>query len=169
MKQLADYKVLKFVKAAAKHSESILAFTDGTYYPNQKKYGSGLVLVHESKDINKCFYGDNSKYVRSGAISGELFAALYAMEYATKLNIKVLILIVDFQGIYDYAGDHYGTKPITKLYRKWVKKYEQTLDIFVLKTNKILAPAKHMLAERLAQDCVLGRISPEIDFPLPWL
>ena len=169
MKELANYKLLDFVRAASKHPKSAVAYTDGTYYPSMNQYGSGIVFVNESHLVTQYFKWNDPRYIQSGSVTGELFAALYAMEYATKLDIEVLVLIVDYAGIYDHAWYELGTKPVTKLYYTWIQHYETKLEIFAAKTNKQMAPVNHVLAEKLARDCACGKINSKIIYPLPWL
>lgn len=117
--------------------KEMIAFTDGSYDDKLNRYGYGVVIIHtdgETVEISKS--DDNELYLASRNVSGEIFGALRAIEYAATIGEGKLSLFYDYEGIEKWAtGKWNAYTPISKYYKKQLEEYIDYMDITFYKVQ----------------------------------
>ena len=97
----------------------LVVFTDGSFKNNV--FGWGVVILDSDGKVQKRLSGHSSDeaYISSRNISGEVFGAIAAIEWALKNNHKKLSIYHDYQGIaYWIDGTWNRNMPISIMYRQ---------------------------------------------------
>jgi ribonuclease HI len=104
-------------------TETMIAYIDGSY---DEVCGSGIVLCYRGKKEEYYFWTNIGEFKDSRNITGEIMAALFAMDYALKKGARKLVLRYDLEGLEKWATEEYRTnKLVTKVYRHYYRKFCQ--------------------------------------------
>lgn len=130
-------------------SDTLIAYTDGSYTPKYSKYGSGLVILDHNQTIlnTGMTAGDDPDAISMNNVAGEIQAAILAMEWAIDNSYQNLIINYDYEGIANWCTNAWkANKPMTKHYQEF---YNECKDKHKLKVyfNKINAHTGHTLNE----------------------
>lgn len=102
-------------------SDTLTAYVDGSYSQEKEEYGSGVVLIFPSGNIEEIFFSGQHEEAKSMRnVAGELSASMRAMLESKKRGYKKLILCYDYQGIEKWLDESWKTKnSMTKIYKQW--------------------------------------------------
>lgn len=112
-------------------------YVDGSYR-NTEKVGWAYA----------CVENDDVKYLESGAligdqytalrqVTGEIFAAIKAVDYAVENGFKKIVIYYDYEGVKAWiTGEWKAKKELTRKYRDIMKKFikEKNIDIQFVKS-----------------------------------
>ena len=135
-------------------SDFMIAYIDGSYNSDTKRYGSGLVVLNHHKHIQytECFSDARSDAVSMRNIAGEVQAALLAMEYAKAHRFEKLIINYDYEGIAKWCnGMWQANKTMTQYYQEVYNKYKQDIKIYFNKIDAHTGEVFNELADQLAK------------------
>lgn len=107
-----------------------IAYTDGSYNPETKACGAGLVLFHDN--IKETFSKLNDDPAAEGMrnVTGEILAAWTAIDMATSGGACKLIIRHDYTGISQWAnGKWRANNQYTKAYQAKVAAARYLIDI----------------------------------------
>lgn len=133
---------------------STVAYVDGSELKDIDGYGSGVVLIHDGKIIEQLgFMGNDSKYIESKQIPGEVFATLKAIDLAVKHGFQEINIVYDQQGIGDWANGTWKPKTeIAKFYVDELKKFKGSIHINFEKVKAHSGVEYNELADVLAKN-----------------
>lgn len=102
--------------------------SDGSFDETNKRYGYGVIFVRNEKDEVELSGSENdSKFVESRNIPGEVEGILKGLEKCKDENYKEVFIFYDYTGLAEWANGSWKTnKPISKYY---VEKLENYRDI----------------------------------------
>lgn len=94
------------------------AWVDGSFNAKTDTYGSGIILVmDDGHTVEQIESGDSEMYKSSRNVTGEVFAALSAVDIARRYKIKHLTIHYDYAGIEKWAtGEWKANTELTKMY-----------------------------------------------------
>lgn len=103
------------------NENTLVAFVDGSSSMSIDEYGSGVVLILPSGEIEEIYFaGKHEKAKDMKNVAGELAGAMRAMKEAKSRGFKKLILCFDYQGIQKWITGEWKCKnEMTKLYKQW--------------------------------------------------
>ena len=97
--------------------DSVFAYIDGSYDDSKKAFSYAGIISNNGKRIEFSDVNDSEELVELRNVAGELFAAMYVMNYAKKNNIKEITIYYDYAGIEMWATNEW--KANLKLTRKY--------------------------------------------------
>ncbi len=125
--------------------DTIIAYVDGSY--SNGIYGSGVVICDKNGKHEYYFWGNEEKFKSSNNIPGEVFAAIFAMDYAHNRGAKKLLLKFDLEELEKWATEEYKTKKfVSRVYKYYYEFYRQKgLEVIF---NKVKAHSGNFCNDR---------------------
>jgi ribonuclease HI len=107
-----------------------IAYTDGSYNPETKACGAGLVLFVDGKKETFNLLNEDKEAESMRNVTGEILAASMAIDMAVNHHAAKLIIRHDYTGISEWANQHWQAKnKYTQAYQKKVLVARQFIDI----------------------------------------
>jgi len=104
-----------------------VAYTDGSYFPEDGVYGYGVRFCYNGKE--KQMHGGDQA-IEGINYAGEIRAVERALQYAISLDVRDLEIRYDFSSIPSMASEKYKTnKPFLQEYQKMVKTARKKMDL----------------------------------------
>ncbi|MGL5041680.1 MAG: viroplasmin family protein, partial [Culicoidibacterales bacterium] len=117
-------------------NEIIVAFVDGSYNANTKKYGYGSYIQYIENNTfkSKEIYGNGNykKHVEAENVAGELYAVIHTIEYIIKeeLTDRKIKIYHDLEGAQKWATKEWKAKEdVTKFYIQKLDEYKEFTQI----------------------------------------
>ena len=89
----------------------VVAYTDGSYNDEIKKYSYGVVIFDKNKNkFNLSGNGQNPKYIDSKNIAGEVIAVINALDWAVSNYYDKIKIYHDYEGIPYWIKGEWKTK-----------------------------------------------------------
>lgn len=116
--------------------EPVIAYVDGSYNVETKKYGSGIVILFKGKKESFSVIGKDETLESMRNVAGEIKGAQFAMEYAIKQDAKKVIIHFDYEGIEKWCNGAWKTnKQGTKEYKNFYNSIEDKLRVEFIKVK----------------------------------
>lgn len=107
-----------------------VAYTDGSYNPETKECGAGLVLFIDGKKETFSCLNEDKEAESMRNVTGEILAACMAIDMACHHHAKKLIIHHDYTGISEWANQHWQAKnKYTQAYQNKVFVARKFIDI----------------------------------------
>jgi ribonuclease HI len=131
----------------------LVAYVDGSFNRQKGQYGSGIVLLRENKVVETLsITGNDSTYIDSFQIAGEVFGCIEAIKWAHTHEEPQLTIYYDYQGIESWAlGDWQANKPISKTYVEQFRALRATIDVRFKKVKAHTGDTYNEMADQLAK------------------
>lgn len=110
----------------------LVAFTDGSYNEDLKRYSYGVFFIRPDGTSDSIFsYGSNEKYIDNRNIIGEVFGVINALDWAVSNGFYKLKIYHDYEGLSKWInGDWKAKSPASKLLVDiWKAKYEGVVEV----------------------------------------
>ena len=129
-----EYKDVAFLdkdSAAMAVADGVwVAYTDGSYNPETKECGAGLVLFIDGKKETFSCLNEDKEAESMRNVTGEILAACMAIDMACHHHAKKLIIRHDYTGISEWANQHWQAKnKYTQAYQNKVFVARKFIDI----------------------------------------
>lgn len=102
-----------WVEQVSKDNENgyLVAFTDGSYDKELKRYSYGVVLVLPDRtEENICGYGNNKEYIDSNNVIGEIFGVINAFDWAISNGFEKIKIYHDYEGLSKWLTGEWDAK-----------------------------------------------------------
>ncbi|MFD2728910.1 ribonuclease H1 domain-containing protein [Enterococcus camelliae] len=131
----------------------LVAYVDGSFNRQKGQYGSGIVLLRENKVVETLLItGNDSTYIDSFQIAGEVFGCIEAIKWAHTHEESQLTIYYDYQGIESWAlGEWQANKPISKTYVEQFRALRATIDVRFKKVKAHTGDTYNEMADQLAK------------------
>lgn len=137
-----------------KKKKSAVVYVDGSYNDFIRKASYACVIVY--KNHEEYLSGSFVDVDNLHNVSGELKAAMKAMEYCVNKGIKRLTIYYDFNGIEKFcARNHKASKDYIKSYKKYVKKVSKKIDVSFKKVKAHSGDKYNEIADKLAKHALM--------------
>lgn len=110
-------------------NRDIVVYTDGSHNKSAKLYGSGIVIMRRNKIIAEMsIMGNDKEFLKSNQAPGELFAVLYALQWAIDNDCNHITIRHDFSTASKIAQGLCKTNsPVS---REYIRRYNKLSKIF---------------------------------------
>lgn len=131
-----------------------VAFVDGAFNSKDKKVGYGWIIKKNNSIIiennNGCL--ENPEEIDLKNIAGELYATIEAVDRAIELNLKKIVIVYDYYGIYKYySGEWMSENAYIKSYVIRMRQFAKLIDIQFFKVASHTGIVGNDDADRLAK------------------
>lgn len=146
------------VEKAELEENEALSYVDGSFDIDTKTYSYGVVFI--TKDGKKTYSGreDQEELAEMRNVSGELKAAMVAMEIALEEKKDRLYLHFDYTGIEQWALGNWKTnKEGTKSYKEFYDSIKDKLDVKFIKVKAHSGVEYNEEADKLAKEAIMEK------------
>lgn len=143
-------EVSEIAKTSPVDSNTAIAYCDGSYNDDIKKFSYGVVVMYDGKEYE--FAKAFNVVDESRNVTGEIFGAMKAMQFCLDNNIKALDLYYDYAGIEAWAtGNWKANKELTKKYANFCKALKDKLNVNFIKVQAHTGVELNERADKLAK------------------
>lgn len=141
------------VTSAETAGESLLAYVDGSYDDNLKKYAFGCVFILADGHIYTQYgNGDNEQSLQHRNVTGEMLGAMYAVKTAMLNGFQKVELCYDYQGIEKWVTGEWRSKTeLTQKYARAMREWGAKISISFTKVAAHTNVKYNELADRMAK------------------
>lgn len=128
------------------------AFVDGSYDQRQHRYGYGGVMIYP--EHLETFYGGSNQegLVQMRNVSGEMSAAMRAVQKASRKGCQKITLFYDYKGIEEWAtGGWQANADYTQQYAHYMQQMAQKIQIVYVKVPAHTGIYYNEIADQLAK------------------
>lgn len=134
----------------------ILAYTDGSYDDNLKKYSYGVVIVaNDGQTVLDRINGSSSnpKFLSSRNVSGEIFGAIEALNWAVANGHLSICIYHDYEGVKKWISNEWKVNStISRIYKHiYEDKFKDILQVGFVKVKGHSGDTFNDLADQLAK------------------
>lgn len=141
-------------KDKKKNKKSAVVYVDGSYNQFIKKASYACVIVSEGHE--EYLSGSFDDLYNLHNVSGELKAAMRAMEYCVDKKIKKVTIYYDFAGIETFCDkDRKTSKDYIKSYKKYVKAISEKIEVSFEKVKAHSGDKYNEIADKLAKHALM--------------
>lgn len=147
------------VALGTKKPVDVQLYVDGSWNGDVGRYGWGFYLSVNGKSVSSGYGGgENSKYVSSHQIAGEVIAVLQGLERAVYKGYSCVEIVYDYNGIEKWATKEWSAKSdIARGYVFHLDKYREQIDINFTKVESHTGNYFNDKADRLAKKGAKGK------------
>ena len=153
-KEAASDKALHSIVAEA-DDNTLIAYVDGSYSDEKRKYSYGCVLIRSGEVIEElCGSGSHPESLAMRNVSGELLGAITAIKKAKEKGFPSVLIHYDYAGIEQWANGGWKAKNSgTKYYCEFVKEQRKAgLEISFQKVQAHNGVTFNERADQLARE-----------------
>lgn len=151
-----------WVEKVARDNENgyLVAFTDGSFDKNLKRYSYGVQFILPNGDESDiCGYGDNSEYIDSNNIIGEVLGVINALDWAISNKYEKIKIYHDYEGLSKWISGEWGAN--TKVGKMYVglfnAKFKDVIDVHFVKVPGHSNIMYNDRADQLAKSALLDK------------
>lgn len=136
-------------------SDHLIAYVDGSYDHNKRRYAYGCVLVLPGKEVT--FNGSDNKedYVSMRNVAGEIIGSEQAILWALEHGYRRITIYYDYEGIEKWAnGIWKANKPGTQSYKAFIAENRQRIEIAFQKVVAHTGVKYNEMADKLAKEAL---------------
>lgn len=135
--------------------DEIIAYVDGSYNIESKKFGYGIVLLKQDQvsKFNGAMFDESLSEQRN--VAGEVFGSMEAIDMAIEMGMKKIYIHFDYMGIKAWALGEWKTNiELTKNYKKFIDDRIKKIDIDFIKVKAHSNNKYNDMADKLAKEAV---------------
>lgn len=135
-----------------KDSDVVVAYVDGSYVDELKKYSYGCVLFYQDNKYTLSGSDDDSECVSMRNVAGEILGCITAVSWAIENGAKKIEVYYDYEGIEKWAlGMWKANKKGTIRYKEFISQAVKNIDISFIKVAAHTGVEYNEEADRLAK------------------
>lgn len=136
--------------------DQAIAYVDGSFDISNWTFSYGVVFITREGKETYSGRDDDEKLAKMRNVSGEIKAAMVAMEIAVEKNIDTLYLHFDYIGIEKWAKGEWKTnKDGTRFYREFYNNIKDKLKVEFIKVKAHAGIEYNEEADKLAKEAIL--------------
>jgi ribonuclease HI len=142
----------------------LTAYVDGSYNSNSHTYGGGVVVLMAGLDkpLEHKVSGNDTNFARFRNVSGEIIAAIAAINIAKEVKCTELVIHYDYEGLEKWTLPQGHPKfwnaknNLSKAYRHVVVDAMESIKIKFVKEDAHTGVFYNELADKLAKEACRG-------------
>ena len=135
--------------------QHLIAYVDGSYEHNRKRYAYGCALVLPEEVVTLNGSGNEEDYVGMRNVAGEILGSEQAISWAIEHGYGQITIYYDYEGIEKWAnGIWKANKPGTKRYQAFVAEKRREIAISFQKVAAHTGVTYNEMADRLAKEAL---------------
>lgn len=132
-----------------------VAYVDGSYLAERKRFACGVVLFHDGKEEHFSEAYDDPDLAQMRNVAGEIKGSQKAIQYCLDHQIKSVTIYHDYEGIAKWCTGEWQTKKEgTKAYKDFYERAKSQVDIRFVKVKGHSGDRYNDLADRLAREAL---------------
>lgn len=138
----------------------VVAFCDGSFDKELNRYSYGVLAIDlELKEYELCGYANNSKYLTTQNIAGEVLGVINAMDWAVTHGYGKIRIYHDYEGLSKWAtGENKANSDIAKAFVSiYQNKYCDLLEVDFKKVKGHSHNKYNDMADELAKSAIEDR------------
>lgn len=137
-------------------SDTLVAFVDGSYDAETKRYGYGCVLLTpDGKELCENGWGDHPEALVARNVAGELQGTLIALRRAEEMGFKKVRICHDYTGIAAwFKGEWRANSYVAKQYVAAAEAYRNVLEVSFEKVAAHTGVKYNEMADHLAKSAL---------------
>ncbi len=133
----------------------LIAYVDGSYDPDQKKYAYGCALVLPEEVVTLNGSGEDPDYVEMRNVAGEILGSEKAVLWAIEHGYREVVIYYDYEGIEKWANDIWkANKAGTIRYKEFIAGKRKEISISFQKVAAHTGVTYNEMADRLAKEAL---------------
>lgn len=130
------YETEEEILANLKDNEAV-AYVDGSNLSDGSAFSWGIVMFIKNKGkVELNGMSQSERFIKYRNISGELFAAVNAIDYAIKNSIRKITIYHDYSGIRHWALGEWKTKnELSKVYKQFFERASKSIEVQFVKAD----------------------------------
>lgn len=137
----------------AERQESLIAYTDGSFSDETKKYSFGCVIITPEQEIIKEFNcGNNNEALKSRNVAGEIYGVMFVIQWAVSHGYDNVKIRYDYEGIEKWATGLWKVNSYVAItYKKFLEKYRELINFSFEKVEAHSGDKYNEEADQLAK------------------
>ncbi len=133
----------------------LIAYVDGSYDHNQKKYAYGCALVLPEEVVILNGSDEDPDYVEMRNVAGEILGSEKAVLWAIEHGYREIVIYYDYEGIEKWANDVWkANKAGTIRYKDFIAEKRKEIGISFQKVAAHTGVTYNEMADRLAKEAL---------------
>lgn len=125
---------IKKLNSDIKANEIVIAYVDGSYFDDIKRYSYGCVLFYQEKKYTLSGSDNAPDYVTMRNVAGEIMGCITAISWALEHKAKKIKIYYDYEGIEKWAlGIWKANKKGTIKYKEYISQVINDIEISFVK------------------------------------
>jgi caulimovirus viroplasmin len=135
--------------------DEMLAYVDGSYDNEIKYFSSAGIMFYNGESESFKFASNDESLISMRNVSGEVKAAMFVIQKAVDMKIKLVTIYYDYNGIEMWANGSWKTNNhLTKAYREFCIEMYKKLDIHFVKVESHTNIKYNELVDKLAKEAI---------------
>lgn len=136
-------------------SEHAVAYVDGSYNAETKKFSYGIVLFFNGSEVHLSEKIEDQELSEMRNVAGEIKGAEAAIQYAIDHQIKNIVIYHDYEGIASWPLGHWkANKMGTIAYKEFYEAAKKKVNIKFVKVKGHSGDTFNELADQLAKKAI---------------
>lgn len=132
--------------------ELLIAYVDGSYSKEQKRYAYGCVILLPEETVTLSGSGAAAEYVEMRNVAGEILGSQAAVEWAILHGYRSVVIHYDYEGIEKWAnGIWKANKTGTQAYARFISEKCKEIEIRFVKVPAHSGVKYNEMADQLAK------------------
>lgn len=135
--------------------DEMLAYVDGSYDNEIKYFSSAGIMFYNKESESFKFASNDESLISMRNVSGEVKAAMFVIQKAFDMKMKLVTIYYDYSGIEMWANGSWKTNNhLTKTYREFCIEMYKKLDIHFVKVESHTNIKYNELVDKLAKEAI---------------
>ena len=146
--------------------DQLIVYVDGSFDVQLQKYSFGCVILLEDGTIlSRYGNGDEPELLAIRNVAGEMYGAMYAVQWALENGYSSIVLHYDYEGIEKWATGVWSAKnPHTQKYAAFMKQKQEQIEVIFQKVKAHSGDYYNEQVDQLAKKALReGKGIPEVD------
>lgn len=137
-------------------TDKLIVYVDGSFDIHLQKYSFGcVILLEDGRILERYGNGEEPELLAIRNVAGEMYGAMYAVQWAFENGYSSVVLHYDYEGIEKWANGSWKANKIkTQEYQKKVIQYRESMDIVFVKVLAHSGDVYNERADKLAKKAV---------------
>ena len=147
-------------------ADQLVVYVDGSFDVNLQKYSFGcVILLEDGRIIERSGNGEEAELLAIRNVAGEMYGAMYAVQWALENGYSSVVLHYDYEGIEKWATGVWNAKnPHTQRYAAFMKQMQEQIEIIFQKVKAHSGDYYNEQVDQLAKRALVeGKGIPNID------